>query len=108
MTELADLIAQLMNADKLIILTDIDGLYSGHPNSENSNLIQNVDPFENLDKYITDSNKGEAEGRGGMGSKLNFAKQAAANNINTILPMVKRSTQLSILLKERTLEQKFL
>ncbi|GAL82333.1 glutamate 5-kinase [Algibacter lectus] len=42
--ELASLIAQLINADKLIILTDIDGLYTGHPEAESSDLIKNVDP----------------------------------------------------------------
>ncbi|WP_372755852.1 glutamate 5-kinase [Mariniflexile sp.] len=83
--ELASLIAQLINADKLIILTDIDGLYTGHPEAANSNLIQHVNPKENLDKYIKDSNKGEAEGRGGMGSKLDYAQQAAANNIPTYI-----------------------
>ena len=83
--ELASLIAQLMNADKLIILTDIDGLYTGHPNEENSNLVQHVDPNDNLAKYIKDSNKQEEEGRGGMGSKLDYAQKAAANNIPTFI-----------------------
>lgn len=83
--ELASLIAQLVNADKLIILTDIDGLYTGHPDSESSNLIENVNPDENLDKYIKDSNKSEGEGRGGMGSKLDYAQQAASKNIPTYI-----------------------
>lgn len=83
--ELACLIAQLMNVDKLIILTDIDGLYTGHPNSENSNLVKYVDPDENLNKYIKESGKKEEEGRGGMGSKLDYAQQAAANSIPTFI-----------------------
>ncbi|MEP3836807.1 MAG: glutamate 5-kinase [Algibacter sp.] len=83
--ELASLIAQLLNADKLIILTDIDGLYDGHPEEDNSDLIKNVDPNEDLDKYIQDSNKKDGEGRGGMGSKLDYAQQAAAKNIPTFI-----------------------
>ena len=83
--ELASLIAQLMNADSLIILTDIDGLYTGHPDEAHSNLVQHVNPDENLDKYIKDSNKQEEEGRGGMGSKLDYAQKAAANNIPTFI-----------------------
>ncbi|MFY0712825.1 glutamate 5-kinase [Seonamhaeicola sp. NFXS20] len=83
--ELASLIAQLINADKLIILTDIDGVYTGHPEEENSNLIKNVEPNEDLDKYIKESNKAEGEGRGGMGSKLDYAQQTAANNIPTFI-----------------------
>ena len=88
--ELASLIAQLIDADKLIILTDIDGLYTGHPTAENSNLIHHVNPEENLDKYIKDSNKKEEEGRGGMGSKLDYAQQAAAKNIPTYIANGKR------------------
>ncbi|TLP70502.1 glutamate 5-kinase [Maribacter sp. ACAM166] len=83
--ELASLIAQLMNADKLIILTDIDGLYTGNPTDEKSNLVPYVDPEENLDKYIEDNNKQAEDGRGGMGSKLNYAQQAAAERIPTFI-----------------------
>lgn len=83
--ELASLVAQLINADKLIILTDIDGLYSGHPDSEKSKLIETVSLDQDVDKYIKKSNKGEAEGRGGMGSKLDYAKEAAAKNIPTFI-----------------------
>ena len=83
--ELATLIAQLLNADKLIILTDIDGIYTGHPEEENSNLIKNVEPTDNLDRYIQENGKGEGEGRGGMGTKLDYAQQAAASNIPTYI-----------------------
>lgn len=83
--ELASLIAQLMNADKLIILTDIDGVYTGHPDADSSDLIKDIQPDENLDEYIQDNNKTEGEGRGGMGSKLDFAKQAAEKNIPTYI-----------------------
>ena len=83
--ELASLIAQLLNADKLIILTDTEGVYTGHPESASSDLIKHVNPNENLDKYMKDSNKAEEEGRGGMGSKLDFAQQAAAKNIPTFI-----------------------
>jgi len=83
--ELASLIAQMMKADRLIILTDIDGLYTGHPNDKGSSLVEYVNPEENLDKYIKDSTKKEEEGRGGMGSKLDYAKQAAAKSIPTFI-----------------------
>ncbi|MBU2952097.1 glutamate 5-kinase [Tamlana agarivorans] len=83
--ELASLIAQLIEADRLIILTDIDGLYTGHPEAKDSNLISNVDPEDDLGRYIKSSNKAEGEGRGGMGSKLDYAQAAAANNIPTYI-----------------------
>ncbi len=83
--ELASLIAQLIDADKLIILTDIDGLYTGNPNEESSDLIAHVNPEENLEEFIQDNTKKAGEGRGGMGSKLDYAQQAAAKNIPTFI-----------------------
>lgn len=92
--ELASLIAQLINADKLIILTDIDGLYDGHPDKEHSDVIEKVDPKEDLDKYIQNNGKVEGEGRGGMGSKLNYAQQTAASSIPTFIANGKRDNTI--------------
>lgn len=92
--ELASLLAQLINADRLIILTDIDGLYTGHPDADNSNLIKNVDPEEDLNKYIKDSGKLEGEGRGGMGSKLTYAQQTASNSIPTFIANGKKENTI--------------
>lgn len=83
--ELASLVAELIRADMLIILTDIDGLYTGHPDAEETTVIRNVKIHQNVEKYIQESNKGEAEGRGGMASKLKVAKGAAAKNIPTYI-----------------------
>jgi len=88
--ELACLLAQLVNADKLIILTDIDGLYTGDPGADSSDLIKNVRPEENLNKFIKDSGKADGEGRGGMGSKLNYAQQTAIHSIPTFIANGKR------------------
>lgn len=92
--ELASLIAQLLDADKLIILTDIDGLYTGHPEESDSDLVKNVNPDDDLDKFIKDSNKAEEEGRGGMGSKLDYAQQAAAKNIPTFIANGKKDNTI--------------
>ncbi len=74
-----------MNADKFIVLTDIDGLYDGNPDKEETKVIQDVEPHEDLGKYISKGNKEEGEGRGGMGSKLGYAQMAAAKNIPTYI-----------------------
>ena len=92
--ELASLIAQLLDADKLIILTDIDGLYTGHPEESDSDLVKNVNPDDDLDKFIKDSNKAEEEGRVGMGSKLDYAQQAAAKNIPTFIANGKKDNTI--------------
>src|SRR5690606_19090399 len=83
--ELASLVAELIKADKFIILTDIDGLYTGHPEDENTEIIKTVKIDQNVEQYIRESDKGEAEGRGGMGSKLSIAKETAAKNIPTYI-----------------------
>jgi glutamate 5-kinase len=83
--ELATLIAQLMKADKFILLTDIDGLYDGHPEHRESKVIHKVEPEENMDEFIAKGNKKEGEGRGGMGSKLAYAQRAAAKNIPSFI-----------------------
>ncbi len=92
--ELASLIAELMNADKLIILTDIDGLYDGNPKEENTDLIENVKPNQDLDEFIQNDAKTEGEGRGGMGSKLNYAQKTAAKNIPTYIANGKKENTI--------------
>ena len=49
--ELASLVAELIRADMLIILTDIDGLYTGHPDAEETTVIRNVKIHQNVEKY---------------------------------------------------------
>lgn len=83
--ELASLVAELIHADMLIILTDIDGLYTGHPEEEGTTVIKDVKIHHDVEKYVQENEKGEAEGRGGMGSKLKIAKESAAKNIPTII-----------------------
>lgn len=104
--ELASLIAQLLDVDKLIILTDIDGVYTGHPEEASSDLITNVNPNEDLDKYIQDNNKGEGEGRGGMGSKLDYAQKAAANNIPTFIANGKKDNTIIDIIDGKTVGTK--
>lgn len=83
--ELASLVAELLNADMLILLTDTDGIFTGHPEDDNSRLLKNVTTDQNVEKYIKESNKADGEGRGGMASKLNVAKATAAKNIPTFI-----------------------
>jgi glutamate 5-kinase len=83
--ELASLVAQLVNADMLILLTDINGLYTGHPDDPKSKLIHEVTPEMRVEKYVRKTNKGEGEGRGGMKSKLRFAKAMAKKGITTYI-----------------------
>ena len=99
--ELAGLVAELIGADKFIILTDTDGLYTGHPEDKDTEVIEHVRVDENVEKYIKSSRKGEAEGRGGMGSKLNIAKEAAAKDIPTFIANGKQENVIIDICKGR-------
>lgn len=83
--ELASLVAELVDADMLIMLTDIDGLYTGHPDDDGSKLLHKVGVEQNVDKYVQESKKGEGEGRGGMKSKIKVAQSTARKQIPTYI-----------------------
>ncbi|KPM47096.1 glutamate 5-kinase [Jiulongibacter sediminis] len=83
--ELASLVAELIDADMLILLTSTDGLYDGDPEDEHTRLIKTVHVSQDVEKFVNDKEKEEGEGRGGMASKLNVAKNAAKKNIPTII-----------------------
>ncbi len=83
--ELASLVAELIHADMLILLTDIDGLYDGHPDDDDSKLIEYVSIDQEVGQFVQESTKGEGEGRGGMESKIDVAKASAKNDIPTII-----------------------
>jgi glutamate 5-kinase len=83
--ELASLVAELIDADIMILLTDTDGLFTGHPDDDTSEIIPHVRIDHNVEKYIQESNKAEGEGRGGMQSKLEVAKSTASKDIPTFI-----------------------
>ncbi len=82
---LAALICNLAGADLLILLTDIDGLYDQDPRQHpEARLVPQVESFDAaLEKAA--SGRAGALGRGGMSSKLQAAKKAAAAGLPTII-----------------------
>lgn len=81
--ELSGLIAGMMGAKTLVLLSNIDGVYTGDPSLPGSKVIEKVMPDDNLEKYIQ-SKKSNA-GRGGMESKYHTARIAADNGIRVII-----------------------
>ena len=55
--ELSGLIATMMSADRLIILSNIDGLYTGDPADPASRLIARVEPGDDPSEHIATSKK---------------------------------------------------
>ena len=81
--ELSGLIAQMMEADTLILLSNIDGIYTGHPDDPASELIRQVSPQSDLSQYIKAEKS--AFGRGGMHSKYTTAQKVQHAGIRVII-----------------------
>ncbi len=82
--ELSGLVAGMMEASKLVILSNIDGIYTGDPASPDSELIRVIAPEgEDLSGYIQESRS--SFGRGGMMTKSRIARQVAAGGIEVVI-----------------------
>lgn len=82
---LSAMVAKLVNADALIILSDIDGLYSGNPREdENAYLIPVVEEITDELMSIAGT-KGSTRGTGGMVTKLHAAQIAMDAGIDTVV-----------------------
>ena len=81
---LAAQVAGLLTESLLIILSDIDGLYDGHPQDKDSHQINVV---ETLDTSIMDLAEDHTGGmsKGGMSSKLEAARIATSHGHATII-----------------------
>ena len=81
--ELSGLIAQMMEADTLILLSNIDGIYDGLPDNPASRIIPIVEPGRDLSQYIKEEKS--AFGRGGMHSKYTTASKVSQAGIRVII-----------------------
>ena len=81
---LAALVANLVDADALLILTDQDGLMDSDPRqSADAALIQTADVHDSSLDAIAGA--GSALGRGGMATKLSAARLAARSGTATVI-----------------------
>lgn len=90
--ELSGLVATMMGADTLIILSNIDGIYNGDPSLEGSRVIERVSHEEDLSAYI--SARHSSAGRGGMQTKYEMARRLAASGVRVIIAGGKRDAVL--------------
>ncbi len=97
--ELSGLVATMMEADALIILSNIDGIYNGHPDDPDTSVIRRVEAGKRsqLTSYIQQSRSGF--GRGGMQTKYHIARKVADEGIAVIIANGKREGILCDLLK---------
>jgi glutamate 5-kinase len=106
--ELASLVAELLDADRLIILTDTEGLYTGHPDDKDSRKLNEVNVNQDVEQYVRASNKKEGEGRGGMKSKLKVAKATARKDIPTYIANGKRENVIVDIIDNKEVGTKFI
>jgi glutamate 5-kinase len=80
---LSALVAHLVGADALVLLSDIDGLYDSDPRKSDARFISEVDGPDDLDGVV--AGNGSRLGTGGMASKLSSALLAADAGVPVLL-----------------------
>ncbi|MCO7238439.1 MULTISPECIES: glutamate 5-kinase [unclassified Aeromicrobium] len=81
---LAALVAHLVHADLLVLLSDVDGLYTGHPSLPESRPITDVHGPDDLDD-VDVARVGSKVGTGGMVTKVEAARIATGAGIPVVL-----------------------
>jgi glutamate 5-kinase len=105
--ELSGLIASMMDAETLVILSNVDGIYDGPLTLPQSQVIRQVKSGTDLSEYIQAGRSGV--GRGGMITKCNIARKVADEGIRVIIANGKRDNILIDLVErpETTLHTEF-
>lgn len=82
---IAALIAHLVKADKLLLLTDMEGLFTADPRrDEKASLIAEIVEV-NAELEAAAGAAGSQQSRGGMASKLAAAKMAAHSGVEAVI-----------------------
>ncbi len=81
--ELSGLVAKMVNASILLLLTSVDGIYDGNPSKPESKVIRVVRVSDDISSFIRDE-KSEF-GRGGMLTKCNTAREIASSGVKVII-----------------------
>jgi glutamate 5-kinase len=92
---LSALVANVMKAQQLIIITDMDGLYTEDPRrNANAKRIERVEQFSE-ELYQMAGGSGSAVGTGGMRSKLEAARIATRGGVSVFIGRVLESGDLA-------------
>ncbi|MDR1610623.1 MAG: glutamate 5-kinase [Candidatus Symbiothrix sp.] len=96
--ELSGMIAAMMDAEALIILSNIDGIYTGLPTDQDSEVIREIDQESDLTACIQTSKS--TFGRGGMATKYRIARKVAGEGVEVIIANGKTENILSRILRK--------
>ena len=81
---LAALVSMMIRADLLVILSDVDGVYTDHPTRQGAQLLTEVEDLSHLDKLRL-GRRGSSLGSGGMASKVEAVKVAGASGTGVVI-----------------------
>src|ERR1700749_4336977 len=104
--ELAGLIASMLNAQALIILTNVDGIYNGDPKLAQSSVIDEINGT-NIDfsSFVT---SGRSQfGRGGMITKSTMSQKVAQLGIAVHIANGTKDNILTDVLDDKTAHTRF-
>ena len=82
---LAALVAHLVHADLLVLLSDVDGLYDGDPGLPGTALVPDIRSEADLARIRVGKAGGAGVGTGGMQTKLQAARIATGAGIPVVL-----------------------
>jgi glutamate 5-kinase len=88
---LAALVAHLVHADLLVLLSDVEGLYDAHPSAPGSRPIADVALADDLAHVRVGKAAGSGLGTGGMRTKLEAARIATGAGIPVLLTSAERA-----------------
>jgi len=78
--ELSGLIASMVNSDALILLSNVDGVFSDHPKNKDAKLIEQIE-VNDKEPESGISREQSGFGRGGMITKFRIAQKVAGDGI---------------------------
>ncbi|MFZ9213060.1 MAG: glutamate 5-kinase [Candidatus Nanopelagicales bacterium] len=82
---LAGIVTHLIDADALILLSDVDGLYTAPPGNTNSKLITEVKDFTEINNLEIGGAGASGVGTGGMFTKVQAARIASAGGVAVLI-----------------------
>ncbi|HAT8623594.1 TPA: glutamate 5-kinase [Legionella pneumophila] len=98
--ELAGLIAAMISADKLIILSNVEGVYTKYPHDAEPEIISTINPKKGWPEV---SFAKSLDGRGGMVSKLRTAYKMSNLGIRTHIASINYPSVVIRVLNEESL-----
>ena len=82
---LAGIVTHIIDADALILLSDVDGLYTAPPGVTNSKLISEVKDFTEINNLEIGGAGASGVGTGGMFTKVQAARIASAGGVAVLI-----------------------